>query len=197
MDLTNDRGMSPYRHHQETATAYNTRRDNKGSQDAVPQRGTAERDRRGSTQQASRSGGEVHGNAQQPDLGQNTAPNQGLFRKTNTMDTVAPGKYTAGSARGLFQATPPLHGPPIPPTDINQGTGGERGGVVSERAAKTVAKSRPVNRRVKSGPKQEVMPSPESAKAIKKLLKVHYLRTRKHDEAVDFLYNPLQGKLRK
>jgi ankyrin repeat protein len=198
--FVNIKGLSPYRYHEETHTEANNKV--KKTQE-IPQRGGGKESDRGGNQ--SRPEGSVmddFGGQHQQDLRQYRLPppmpNQGPpplrpLQRVNTMSNAPPGKYGIGSSRtGAAQVDSPKIKSMV---EINKEQ------VVGSTNDKTIAK-RPThkNRRPSKGQtktnkntKEETKPSPEAANEIKSFLKLHCLRTMKHDEAVDFLYGPSQG----
>jgi Ankyrin repeats (3 copies) len=204
MDIVNAKGMSPYRYHEETRTeALNNA---KRAQDPAQRRLGKDSDKGLSQGRPEVTAGDGYAGSDRRDPRQtskllNTAQVQPIpplplpLQRVNTMSTAPPGKYGAGAARTvLAQAELPKSKPTI---DINVDQGGTS---ESRTPLKTpikklgtdAAKTRPSKKAQKLKTADDSKPSLETANSIKSFLKLHYLRTRKHDAAVDFLYGSSQ-----
>jgi hypothetical protein len=131
----------------------------------------------------------------------NAMPSQGPpppplpLQRVNTMSMAPPGKYGAGASRA---AASQVNSPKIKPIeDVNEVQ--VDGSTDGKTLRKTPVANLKKKRSSKGGTKvatvmmEESKLSPDTANAIKSFLKLHYLRTRKHDAAVEFLYGPSQG----
>ncbi|KAH8805997.1 hypothetical protein F5884DRAFT_801362 [Xylogone sp. PMI_703] len=198
MDLVNSKGMSPYRFHEETCMeAINKARK---AQDAESRKGIRDPDQRSNQGRPMIDTGtqerrEPYGPPERATPAVAAPPPFRPIQRTNTLADAAPGKYGAGSARGMPTSSAPQPGRPSVSVDTNKTDGSTAGSVApvpaveSRKSAKGASKK---STKTKVRTREEVKPSPESANAVKSLLKLHYLRTRKHDEAVDFLYGSAQ-----
>jgi ankyrin repeat protein len=205
MDIVNSKGLSPYRFHEETHTeAINQA---KKAQDIALQRegGGKEPDRGGGSSQGKPEGSVMDGLGKQdrPDHRQyrpHRPPSTHSFRmvqRVNTMSNAPPGKYGVGASRAAAAQVVDL--PKNKSTiGINEDPGADGSIVGKDRAKRPSAglKNRKPSKgqtKSKKDSKEYTKPSLDAANAIKSFLKLHYLRTRKHDEAVEFLYGPSQG----
>ncbi|KAE9368896.1 hypothetical protein N431DRAFT_547753 [Stipitochalara longipes BDJ] len=200
MDIANKKGLSPYRYHEETHSEANNKA-KKAQQ--TPQRSLAkELDRGGSQGKPEGSVMDGFGRQDRWDPRQHglpaAMPNQGPppprpLQRVNTMSNAPPGKYGVGSSR---TAAAQVDSPKIKPTietNEEQVAGSVDGKTLAKRPNLKNRKSSKGQSKTKDT-KEETKPSPETANAIKSFLKLHYLRTRKHDAAVEFLYGPSQER---
>jgi len=201
MDIVNSKGLSPYRFHEETHTeAINQA---KKAQDIALQRGGGgkEPDRGGGSSQGKPEGSVMDGlgNQDRPDHRQyrpHPPPSTHGFRmvqRVNTMSNAPPGKYGVGASKAAAAQVVDL-----PKNKSTIGINEDPGAVGKDRAKRPSAglKNRKPSKgqtKTKKDSKEYTKPSLDAANAIKNFLKLHYLRTRKHDEAVEFLYGPSQG----
>jgi ankyrin repeat protein len=199
MDIVNSKGLSPYRFHEETHTeAINQA---KKAQDIALQRGSGrkEPDRGGGSSQGSVMDGLWK--QDRPDQRQykpQPPPSTHTFRmiqRVNTMSNAPPGKYGVGASRAAVSqaADSPKNKLTI---GTNENADGSAAGTNRPKRPSTGLKNRkPSNGKTKTkqDSKEYTKPSLDAANAIKSFLKLHYLRTRKHDDAVEFLYGPSQG----
>lgn len=188
MDLVNKKGMSPYRYHEETCVdALNKA---KKAQDAEARRDARENDQRSNQGRSDRPA------AEPPYRPQKSTPSQDLPKPLQNPTTdAAPGKYGAGPTRGMAVSSVPQLGVPVINTDLAQENGSNRSGTQTPTIVAETKKSKSLLKKSLKVKREEVKPSTESANAVKSFLKLHYLRTRKHDDAVEFLYGSSQGIL--
>lgn len=116
-----------------------------------------------------------------------------MVQRVNTMSNAPPGKYGVGASKAAAAQVVDL-----PKNKSTIGINEDPGAVGKDRAKRPSAglKNRKPSKgqtKTKKDSKEYTKPSLDAANAIKNFLKLHYLRTRKHDEAVEFLYGPSQG----
>jgi hypothetical protein len=211
MDIVNSKGLSPYRFHEETHTEATNQA--KKAQEIALQRGGGGKEpvRGGGSSQGRPESSVMDGMGRQdrqdprqqhrsPALQSNQGPQPPrMLQMVNTMSNAPPGKYGVGSSRTAAAQAVDL--PKIKSTiGINEDAhaDGTADGKTHEKRPTAGLKSRKSSKgqtqvKTKQDSKEYSKPSPEAANAIKSFLKLHYLRTRKHDEAVEFLYGPSQG----
>ncbi len=201
MDLRNLKNMSPYRYYEDTFTEAMNRA--KKAQEPQLPRGVRDLDRESHGQPE----GSVIGGGNRRDQGpafrpppptprQDNASFPMPTQKAQTFSNAPPGKYGAGVSRTNAGPLDALKGKPTVDVAVSR----EVGAADTRTPISIFVKKRPgfdTKKSTRAGAKTspgDEKPSPEVGNAVKSFLKLYYLRTRKHDIAIEFLYGHSPGK---